>query len=135
MLDDLLKLLEEGSGKIEIDGRIVEYDITKDGIKMRITKSNVRSKELEEFVNNFKANVEKLDSTIFESACTIYPEYSGITMHDFAELLDKGVDEKTLIPQIDHFKNAVNNAIDQALNIKYEAYRKEVKSLNDQKMK
>lgn len=132
MLNELFELLEEGTGTLEIDGRIVEYAITKDGVKMKITKKETRSPNLEEIVTAFKKKVEELDSDIFETACMIYPEYSGITMHDFAELLDNGVSEETLVPQLHNFMRAANDCIEKAIQVKKEKYTNEVSRLKSQ---
>lgn len=120
ILEPLLSKLKPG--KYEFDDEVLEYQLTDNGYMVRVYSKNTPDPELKKYVNAFKEYVKDVDDDIFLEACEMFPDVSGMSTHEFANLLDKSMHFGKVCSSITLFKDCIKKVAGEKVRKMKEKY-------------
>lgn len=96
-------------GSYVINGQVLEYCLTDDGYMIRVRDNRKKDDEMKSYVEDFKEYVSSIDDDIFLDACELFPKESGMSTHEFSELLDACIDRGKICYAVGVFRDCIRS--------------------------
>ena len=129
-----LKQLKPGKGQFVVGDTTIDYNITDNGYSIKMVSGTTDKKECSEIekaaeeqaasikkiindhVDKFKEDMDKIDDDIFQSACELFSKNAPFSLNDLSKAFDRAIDFKLVKSGTDMFRRAVNLIIENKID-------------------